>query len=76
MLTNTSSEAAYQVAERIRLKLSSFDKTSSGGQLPEPITISIALQMAVAVVDALEAVEIADDNRNRTAGFTGTECLV
>ena len=36
----------------------------------------VALQMAVAVVDALEAVEIADDNRNRTAGFTGTECPV
>lgn len=41
MLGNTSSDAAYQVAERIRLNLSSFDNSSSGGQLPEPITISM-----------------------------------
>ncbi|MGT8855770.1 MASE4 domain-containing protein [Enterobacter sp. 186315] len=43
MLTNTSSESAHQVAERIRLKLSSFDKSSTDGQLPEPITISMGV---------------------------------
>jgi diguanylate cyclase (GGDEF) domain len=43
MLENTSSEEARQVAERIRIKLSSFDKASSEGQLPEPITISMGV---------------------------------
>ena len=61
MLTNTSSAAAYQVAERIRLKLSSFDKTSSGGQLPEPITISMGVFTATSVeTTAEECVEKAD----------------
>lgn len=43
MLANTPSDAARQVAERIRLHLSSFDKASSGGQLPETITISMGV---------------------------------
>ena len=61
MLTNTPSAAAYQVAERIRLKLSSFDKTSSGGQLPEPITISMGVFTATSVeTTAEECVEKAD----------------
>ncbi|MGP6135128.1 MASE4 domain-containing protein [Enterobacter chuandaensis] len=61
MLANTSSAAAYQVAERIRLKLSSFDKTTSGGQLPEPITISMGVFTATSSsVSAEECVESAD----------------
>ncbi|HHK9550861.1 GGDEF domain-containing protein [Enterobacter sichuanensis] len=61
MLANTSSEAAYQVAERIRLKLSSFDKTSSGGQLPEPITISMGVFTATSpAITAETCVESAD----------------
>ncbi|EKS7198380.1 GGDEF domain-containing protein [Enterobacter ludwigii] len=61
MLTNTSSEAAYQVAERIRLKLSSFDKVSSGGQLPESITISMGVFTATSPKTTAEAcVENAD----------------
>lgn len=61
MLANTSSDAAGQVAERIRLKLSSFDKTSSGGQLPEPITISMGVFTATSSsVTAEECVESAD----------------
>ena len=61
MLTNTSSDAARQVAERIRLKLSSFDKISSGGQLPEPITISMGVFTAMSSsVTAEECVESAD----------------
>ena len=61
MLTNTSSEAAYQVAERIRLKLSSFDKVSSEGQLPESITISMGVFTATSPKTTAEAcVENAD----------------
>ncbi|HGU9818925.1 MASE4 domain-containing protein [Enterobacter chuandaensis] len=61
MLANTSSAAAYQVAERIRLKLSSFDKTTSGGQLPEPITISMGVFTATSSsLSAEECVESAD----------------
>ena len=61
MLANTSSDSAYQVAERIRLKLSSFDKTSSGGQLPEPITISMGVFTATSSTITAEAcVENAD----------------
>ncbi|WP_217479694.1 sensor domain-containing diguanylate cyclase [Enterobacter chuandaensis] len=61
MLANTTSAAAYQVAERIRLKLSSFDKTTSGGQLPEPITISMGVFTATSSsVSAEECVESAD----------------
>ncbi|HCR2005470.1 TPA: GGDEF domain-containing protein, partial [Enterobacter cloacae subsp. dissolvens] len=80
MLTNTSSEAAYRVAERIRLNLSSFDKTSSEGQLPEPITISMGVFTATSVdVTAEECVGNADKamyeaketGRNRVIVFRG-----
>lgn len=61
MLTHTSSDAARQVAERIRLKLSSFDKASSEGQLPEPITISMGVFTATSSeITAEECVESAD----------------
>jgi len=61
MLANTSSDAAYQVAERIRLNLSSFDNASSGGQLPEPITISMGVYTATSPAIAAETcVENAD----------------
>lgn len=61
MLTNTSPEAAFQVAERIRLNLSSFDSTSSGGQLPEPITISMGVFTATSpAITAETCVENAD----------------
>ena len=61
MLANTSSDAAGQVAERIRLNLSSFDKTSSGGHLPEPITISMGVFTATSSsTTAEECVESAD----------------
>ncbi|MGX5098794.1 MASE4 domain-containing protein [Enterobacter cloacae] len=61
MLANTSAEDAYQVAERIRLKLSGFDKISSEGQLPEPITISMGVFTATSSsVSAEECVESAD----------------
>ncbi|HDR2650487.1 MULTISPECIES: GGDEF domain-containing protein [Enterobacter] len=61
MLANTSSDAAYQVAERIRLNLSSFDNASSGGQLPEPITISMGMFTATSAAVAAETcVENAD----------------
>jgi diguanylate cyclase (GGDEF)-like protein len=67
------------VAERIRLKLSSFDKTSSGGQLPEPITISMGVFTATSSsVTAEECVESADKamyeaketGRNRVVVFS------
>lgn len=61
MLANTAAEDAYQVAERIRLKLSSFDKTSSEGQLPEPVTISMGVFTATSSsVSAETCVENAD----------------
>jgi len=61
MLTHTSSDAARQVAERVRLKLSGFDRTSSGGQLPEPITISMGVFTATSSkTSAEECVECAD----------------
>lgn len=61
MLTNTSPEAAFQVAERIRLNLSNFDSTSSGGQLPEPITISMGVFTATSpAITAETCVENAD----------------
>jgi len=61
MLSNTSSDAALQVAERIRLKLSSFDKASSEGQLPEPITISMGVFTAASSeITAEMCVESAD----------------
>ncbi|MCM7619077.1 GGDEF domain-containing protein [Enterobacter vonholyi] len=61
MLANTSSEAAHQVAERIRVNLSRFDNTSSGGQLPEPVTISMGVYTATSPAIAAETcVENAD----------------
>lgn len=61
MLENTSSEEARQVAERIRIKLSSFDKASSEGQLPEPITISMGVFTATSPdITAEKCVESAD----------------
>ncbi|HDR2791633.1 MULTISPECIES: GGDEF domain-containing protein [Enterobacter] len=61
MLANTDSDAARQVAERIRLNLSSFDKTSSNGQLPEPITISMGVFTATSSqITAEYCVESAD----------------
>ena len=61
MLANTSSEEAYKVAERIRLNLSGFDKASSEGQLPEPITISMGIFTATSSgITAEECVESAD----------------
>ena len=61
MLANTPSDAARQVAERIRLNLSSFDKASSEGQLPEPITISMGVFTTTSPnITAEECVESAD----------------
>lgn len=61
MLTHTSSDAARQVAERIRLTLSSFDRASTEGQLPEPITISMGVFTATSsTTSAEECVECAD----------------
>lgn len=61
MLTHTSSDAARQVAERIRLKLSSVDKASTEGQLPEPVTISMGVFTATSPETSAEAcVECAD----------------
>ncbi|WP_260325962.1 GGDEF domain-containing protein, partial [Enterobacter cloacae] len=80
MLTNTSSEAAYRVAERIRLNLSSFDKTSSEGQLPEPITISMGVFTATSVETTAEECvgnadkamyEAKETGRNRVIVFRG-----
>ncbi|MEB6377427.1 GGDEF domain-containing protein [Leclercia adecarboxylata] len=60
LLTHTPPDAARQVAERIRLKLSSFDKASSDGQLPEPITISMGVFTATSKISAETCVERAD----------------
>ena len=60
LLTHTPPEAARQVAERIRLKLSSFDKASTDGQLPEPITISMGVFTATSKISAEECVGYAD----------------
>lgn len=61
MLANTSPEAAFRVAERIRLNLSSFDSASSGGHLPEPITISMGVFTATSpAITAETCVENAD----------------
>jgi len=61
LLPNTPSEAAKQVAERIRLTLSSFDRDTTHGELPEPITISMGIYTAQSpTVTAEECVERAD----------------
>lgn len=78
LLSDTSSDAAQQVAERIRLKLSHFDNTSSDGQLPEPITISLGVFTATSArTSAQTCVESADkamyeakeSGRNRVVVF-------
>ena len=76
MLANTSSDAAHQVAERIRLKLSSFDKTSSGGQLPEPITISMGVFTATSSSVTAEACVESADKAMYEAKETGRNRVV
>lgn len=76
MLANTSSDAAHQVAERIRLKLSSFDKTSSGGQLPEPITISMGVFTAASSSVTAEACVESADKAMYEAKETGRNRVV
>ncbi|MCC3241217.1 MASE4 domain-containing protein [Enterobacter roggenkampii] len=76
MLANTSSDAAHQVAERIRLKLSSFDKTSSGGQLPEPITISMGVFTATSSSVTAEACVESADKAMYKAKETGRNRVV
>ncbi|MNT93160.1 putative diguanylate cyclase YcdT [compost metagenome] len=49
------------MAERIRLSLSSFDRLTTEGMLPEPITISMGIYTATTLpVTAEESVERAD----------------
>lgn len=61
LLSNTHSEAARLVAERIRLSLSSFDRFTTEGMLPEPITISMGIYTATTLpVTAEECLERAD----------------
>lgn len=61
LLANTSSQSAKQVAERIRILLGSFDRETTHGQLPEPITISMGVYTATSPeVTAEECVERAD----------------
>ncbi|KFA86094.1 sensor domain-containing diguanylate cyclase [Enterobacter sp. EGD-HP1] len=76
MLANTSSDAAYQVAERIRLHLSSFDNTSSGGQLPEPITISMGVFTATSPTITAEACVESADKAMYEAKETGRNRVV
>ena len=61
LLANTPSEAAKQVAERIRVTLSGFDRETTHGELPEPITISMGIYTAQSpTVTPEECVERAD----------------
>lgn len=61
LLANTPSDAAKQVAERLRQKLCSYDSVSSNGQLPEQVTISMGVYTATAPsTTAEECVERAD----------------
>ena len=61
LLSNTHSEAARLVAERIRLSLSSFDRITTEGMLPESVTISMGIYTATTLpVTAEECVERAD----------------
>ncbi|MCE1394439.1 GGDEF domain-containing protein [Enterobacter bugandensis] len=76
MLANTSEEDAYQVAERIRLKLSGFDKISSEGQLPEPITISMGVFTATSSSVSAEACVESADKAMYEAKETGRNRVV
>ncbi|MEG5567191.1 GGDEF domain-containing protein [Enterobacter bugandensis] len=76
MLANTSGEDAYQVAERIRLKLSGFDKISSEGQLPEPITISMGVFAATSSSVSAEACVESADKAMYEAKETGRNRVV
>lgn len=76
MLANTSTEDAYQVAERIRLKLSGFDKISSEGQLPEPITISMGVFTATSSSVSAEACVESADKAMYEAKETGRNRVV
>ncbi|ELQ3993340.1 GGDEF domain-containing protein [Enterobacter bugandensis] len=76
MLANTSAEDAYQVAERIRLKLSGFDKISSEGQLPEPITISMGVFTATSSSVSAEACVESADKAMYEAKETGRNRVV
>lgn len=79
MLVNTPSEAAKQVAERIRMTLSHFDSETTRGELPQPITISMGVYTAESeTIAAEECVERADKamyeakatGRNRVVVFS------
>ncbi|EKS6928549.1 GGDEF domain-containing protein [Enterobacter bugandensis] len=76
MLANTSAEDAYLVAERIRLKLSGFDKISSEGQLPEPITISMGVFTATSSSVSAEACVESADKAMYEAKETGRNRVV
>ncbi|MEX7572640.1 MASE4 domain-containing protein [Enterobacter hormaechei] len=76
MLTNTPSDAARQVAERIRLKLSGFDKASSGGHLPEPITISMGVFTATSPETSAETCVESADKAMYEAKETGRNRVV
>lgn len=76
MLTNTPSDAALLVAERIRLKLSGFDKASSGGHLPEPITISMGVFTATSPETSAETCVESADKAMYEAKETGRNRVV
>ena len=76
MLTNTPSDLAQQVAERIRLKLSGFDNVSSGGYLPEPITISMGVFTATSPETSAETCVESADKAMYEAKETGRNRVV
>lgn len=76
MLTNTPSDLARQIAERIRLKLSGFDKASSGGHLPEPITISMGVFTATSPQTSAETCVESADKAMYEAKETGRNRVV
>ncbi|WP_054180770.1 GGDEF domain-containing protein [Trabulsiella odontotermitis] len=61
LLTNTSADEALNVAERIRQTICQQDPQNSGGQLPEPVTISMGVFTATEYdLSAEECVQRAD----------------